>query len=337
MSKRIASFEKRILHFKKPAGTSRGVLLEKPSYFITISDSATGAKGIGECSILPKLSIDDFSGIEDIISGSIQAFNDTGVVYLLDAFPAVRFAWETALLDLENGGNEILFPSAFTKGRKGIEINGLIWMSEPEEMLRQADEKVKAGYRCIKLKIGALAFETELEILREIRSKYGDSIELRVDANGAFDAKEALEKLEKLSVFKIHSIEQPIRQGQWKHMSDLCRNSPIPIALDEELIGIYGADRYHFLDEIRPQYIILKPSLLGGLLAADEWIVLAEKRNIGWWATSALESNVGLNAIAQWAGAKDTTMPQGLGTGALFTNNSAPKSEIRDGKLYFIS
>jgi o-succinylbenzoate synthase len=335
MNSRQASYTKYILIFKKPAGTSRGVLLEKPSYFITVYDPETGRKGTGECSILPGLSPDDDPGIEELIAGIADSFNKTGVVYLLETFPAVRFAWETALLDLENGGEGIIVPSSFTDSQKGIPINGLIWMSEPDEMLKQVDEKVAAGYTCIKLKIGAHDFGIELLVLRRIRRKYGNSIELRLDVNGAFTPGNAFQKLTQLSEFSIHSIEQPIKQGQWAEMASLCKNSPIPIALDEELIGVYEDKRIQLLDEIKPQYIILKPSLIGGLQKADEWISLAEKRDIGWWTTSALESNVGLNAIAQWVGAKNVSMPQGLGTGALFTNNTEPKSEIRQGNLYF--
>jgi o-succinylbenzoate synthase len=335
MNRRQASYRKHVLEFKKPAGTSRGVLLEKPSFFIEVMDSIRWKIGVGECSILPGLSIDDVPDLEDVITTGIQAFNETGALEIPDAFPALKFAWESAILDVGNGRGGLLFPSDFTEGKKGIPINGLIWMSEPDEMLKQVDEKLASGYTCIKLKIGALDFETELNILKQIKEKYGSDIELRLDANGAFAPGEALAKLTRLSEITIHSIEQPIRQGQWTEMAKLCKDSPIPVALDEELIGVNVSDGGVLLDEIKPQFIILKPSLIGGFKAADEWIGLAEQRNIGWWATSALESNIGLNAIAQWVGAKDITMPQGLGTGGLFTNNTDPKSEIRNGNLYF--
>jgi o-succinylbenzoate synthase len=331
-----ASAEKRILQFKKPAGTSRGVLTEKISWYITVEDEQTGKKGFGECSILPGLSPESFSSdFENVISESVKSYNRTGQVEIAEAYPALRFAWEAALLDLSNGGSGVLFPSDFTAGKKGIDINGLVWMGSEEEMLRQVDEKVAAGFRCIKLKIGALDFETELRILSSIREKYPD-IELRLDANGAFAPSEALSKLNRLAAFNIHSIEQPIKAGQPESMMIICKESPIPVALDEELIGIYGDKRAVLLDKIKPKYIILKPSLLSGFSAADEWIRIAEERNIAWWATSALESNVGLSAIAQWVGAKKITMLQGLGTGELFENNTSTSTEIRSGKLYFL-
>ena len=335
MAERQASYDKKVFHFKKPAGTSRGILTEKTSYFIRIADKGKGIAGTGECSLIPGLSPDAVPEIEKIIEGSVQQYNAGGSTVISDKYPALRFAWETALLDLENGGKGIVFPSDFTEGSRAIEINGLVWMSSPAEMLTQADEKVKAGFRCIKMKIGALDFAAELEILSEIRGKHGYDIELRLDANGAFHPGEAIKKLERLSEFGIHSIEQPIKQGLWEDIAFLSRNSPVAIALDEELIGVHGSNRAELLDVIKPQFIILKPSLIGGLKAADEWIALAEERNAGWWATSALESNVGLGAIAQWVGAKDITLPQGLGTGGLFVSNTEARTEIRNGFLYF--
>ena len=236
---------------------------------------------------------------------------------------SIRFGVETALLDLKNGGRRKICPGAFYEGKQSIEINGLIWMGDKEAMYSRIEEKLTAGFRCVKLKIGAIDFNSELELLKSIRSRYGkDEIELRVDANGAFLPSEAMFKLDRLSRYDIHSIEQPIRQGQWREMEALCRNTPIPIALDEELIGINDPKlKEQMLDVINPQYIILKPALAGGLSGSAEWIDKAEKRNIGWWITSALESNVGLNAIAQWTAMLQSSIPQGLGTGQLYKNN----------------
>ncbi|MGZ5244224.1 MAG: o-succinylbenzoate synthase [Bacteroidia bacterium] len=321
----FASFEKYVLHFRKPAGTSRGYLTEKPSWFLYIEDRENGLRGIGECSIIPGLSADNIPDLEAYIRNSCEDFNKSQslTIPVFDKpLPALNFAWEMALLDLQNGGKQIYFESDFTRGTKSILINGLIWMGSRENMLQQVESKIRDNFHCIKLKIGAINFEEELEILKAIREFYGDDLEIRVDANGAFSISDAQEKLLQLSEYKIHSIEQPIKQDQWEAMAELCRNSPIPIAIDEELISIYGYDeKCLLLEKIKPQYIILKPSLVGGFEAVDEWISIAEKMNIGWWATSALESNIGLNAIAQWVGGKENKLPQGLGTGGLYTNN----------------
>lgn len=321
----FASFEKYDLHFKKPAGTSRGYLTDKPSWFLYIEDRENGLRGVGECSVIPGLSPDDVADLETYIRASCEEFNKNQHL-ILPVFhkplPALAFAWEMALLDLQNGGRQIYFESDFTRGNKSIFINGLIWMGSRESMLQQVEDKIKAGFSCVKLKIGSLNFEEELDVLKAIREYYGYDLELRLDANGAFPIYDAPEKLLQLADYKIHSIEQPIKPGQADAMAELCRNSPIPIALDEELISIYSyKEKCLLLKKIKPQYIILKPSLLGGFAAADEWIALAEKLGIGWWATSALESNIGLNAIAQWVGTKEINMPQGLGTGSLYTNN----------------
>ncbi len=331
----FATFEKYTLRFKKPAGTSRGYLTEKPSWLVYIEDRENGLRATGECSIIPGLSADDIPDLERFIAKSCQDFNvnqQLVIPVIKKPLPALTFAWEMALLDLQNGGRQIYFDSDFTRGTKSIFINGLIWMGSRDSMLQQVGQKLKEDFHCIKLKIGSLNFEEELEILKSIRKQYGYDLELRLDANGAFSTEEANEKLEKLSGFKIHSIEQPIKPGQLEAMAELCRNSPIPIALDEELISIYEYEEKCFLlEKTQPQYIILKPSLVGGFAHADEWIAIAEKKNIGWWATSALESNIGLNAIAQWVGAKETTMPQGLGTGSLYTNN-LPSPLILEGE-----
>ena len=335
----FASFEKHVLQFKKPAGTSRGYLTEKPSWFLYIEDRENGLRGVGECSIIPGLSADDIVDLEQYIATSCYDFNcaQQPVIPVLDLpLPALTFAWEMALLDLQNGGRQIYFDNPFTRGTKSIFINGLIWMGSRENMLQQVEAKIKDNFHCIKLKIGSLNFEEEIEILKAIREKYGYELELRLDANGAFSIYDAPEKLLRLSEYKIHSIEQPIKQGQLDAMAKLCRNSPIPIALDEELISIYGYyEKCLLLEKIKPQYIILKPSLLGGFAATDEWIAIAEKMNIGWWATSALESNIGLNAIAQWVGGKETTMPQGLGTGGLYVNNLPAQLVLTSDRLIY--
>jgi o-succinylbenzoate synthase len=330
------SFEKHILHFKKPAGTSRGYLTEKPAYFIHIKDSETAVDGIGECSILPGLSIDERPDIEDKLKEVCELLNQDQQLHVpenLEQWPAIVFGLETAILDVQHGGKRLLFDNAFSRGEKGILINGLVWMDNIEGMWQQVQEKIAAGFPCVKLKIGALDFASELNLLERIRDKYPDA-EIRLDANGALRHDEALNKLQQLSEYHIHSIEQPVKQGQYELMAELCKASPIPIALDEELIGVTSREgKINLLDTIQPQYIILKPSLIGGFASADEWIALAEERNIGWWATSALESNIGLNAIAQWTASKNISLPQGLGTGSLFTNNIPMPMEIKKGEL----
>lgn len=314
------------LNFIKPGGTSRGVLHQKESVFLKVTDRNTGKFAWGECGILRKLSMDDRPGFEDTIRKlceSPQRF----INHIHEAFldwPAIRFGLEMALLELEKDQPAIYFPSAFTRGEVGIKINGLIWMSSLEVMIEQLKQKIAAGYSCIKIKIGAINWEEELGLLQSIRKQFNaDQIEIRVDANGAFKAgDEVRSRLEELGKLDIHSIEQPIAVRQWKEMHDLCKNTPVPIALDEELIGLLTEEEQKaLLDEIQPQYIILKPSLLGGFQASSQWINLAEERKIGYWITSALESNIGLNAIAQFTYGQDINMPQGLGTGALYDNN----------------
>lgn len=332
-----ASYIKHNLIFKKQAGTSRGVLLEKPSWFLILDSN--GKRGIGECSILPKLSLEkntDLSPVFDSICNDILL----GKEYLINKwqhYPAVKFAIEMAFCDLEFGEEKQFYDTPFYSQQKGIQTNGLIWMGSKTEMLTQVDEKIAQGFSCVKLKIGAINWEDELDILKHIRSKYDKhSIELRVDANGAFDPQEAIHKLDELAKLDIHSIEQPIKAEQWDKMADLCQNTPLPIALDEELIPVLDNQRrFEMLNHIKPQYIILKPSLIGGFSDSEYWINIANQLNIGWWATSALESNIGLNAIAQWTSKMETTMPQGLGTGSLFTNNiSSPLKIIGDKLVY---
>jgi len=320
-----AYFVPYFFHFKAPAGTSRGVLHERKSWFLVIhSQNYPVVKGIGECAPLKGLSVDDRPDFEDFLRKVCRDINRINFWLNegLKDFPSIKFGLETALLDFCNSGKRILYPSPFTEGKDSIRINGLIWMGELEEMKRQADEKIKTGFRCIKIKIGAIDFESELSLLRHIRESYPSEIELRVDANGAFSMEDVWSKLERLAEYEIHSIEQPVKPGQWKQMAEVCRQSPVPVALDEELIGIKDKEqKRELLSEIRPQYIILKPTLIGGFSEALEWINLAKAYRTGWWITSALESNIGLNAIAQWTFTLNNKMAQGLGTGQLYADN----------------
>jgi len=331
------SIEKYTLQFKRPSGTSRGVLKTKDSWFIKVWDDADPSKvGIGECSIIRGLSPDPYLELEDQLAN----LNWEELMESLDSltnYPAIQFGVETALLDLNQGGRGVLFPSSFTEGNQSIDINGLIWMGEETFMKDQIRDKIEQGFRCVKMKIGAIDFESEISLLNGIRKEYSkDDIELRVDANGAFDPSDALDKLKRLSELDLHSIEQPIRQGQLEEMASLCATAPLPIALDEELIGILElAERKNLIETIRPQYIILKPSLIGGLVSAQQWIDIANEMNIGWWITSALESNIGLNAIAQWTATLNSPMYQGLGTGQLYTNNVESNLKLEGDRLWF--
>lgn len=330
------------LYFKKPSRTSRGILVEKDSWIIKLSShSNPNQKGQGECSVLRGLSIDARPDLNERINRLCEQFNQRELLVweesLMCYFPAIRFAFETAILDFLHTEKWILFPSDFTHKNAPIAINGLIWMGNKEEMANQIKEKIKQGFTCIKLKIGSLEFEQELDLLKKIRQEFSiKDIEIRVDANGAFHPQDAMKKLERLSKLNLHSIEQPIATNQWEEMAKLCKETPLPIALDEELIGVLELEEQkELLDEISPHFIILKPSLLGGFSATENWISLAEKRKIGWWVTSALESNIGLNAIAQWTFRLNNKMPQGLGTGQLFINNFPSPLKIENGKLYF--
>ena len=318
-----ASYKKYTLNFKRPSGTSRGVLTTNETWFLILEEENNF--GIGECGILRTLSIDDRSDYEEKLKWTCQNIHlpkDELLAELVE-FPSIQFGVEMALLSLQSQDPFQLFPSAFTNGEKGIPINGLIWMGEEAFMHEQIQQKLEQGFSCIKLKIGAIDFDKEIALLQSIRKKYSASeIELRVDANGAFQPQEALQKLQRLSELDLHSIEQPIKQGQFSEMAKLCAKTPLPIALDEELIGVFSVTKKEeLLQTIQPQYIILKPSLIGGFKGTQEWIDLAEKQNIGWWITSALESNIGLNAISQFTFMQDSNMPQGLGTGSLYTNN----------------
>ncbi len=334
------SYKKHVFNFKRAAGTSRGVLNHRTSYHLVVwNDQEPEIKGIGECSTIKGLSPDPWEDYEKILS-EIQNHPEPSQIWLeegLKNFPSIRFGLETALLDLQTGGQHILFPSDFTKGQTGIPINGLIWMGTEEFMQQQIREKIEAGFHCIKLKIGAIDFEKELELLRSIRRQFSENeLELRVDANGAFAPDEALEKLKLLCELGIHSIEQPIRQQQWDEMSRLCESTPIPIALDEDLIGLKTREEIRvMLKHIRPQHLVLKPSLLGGFSLTNLFIEEAKLANTNWWITSALEGNIGLNAIAQWTALLENPLPQGLGTGQLFTNNIPSPLFIGNAKLNY--
>lgn len=332
-----AFYKKYILNFKRPSGTSRGVMTEKETWFLILEKD--GKTGIGECGLLRGLSIDDRPDYEEKLQwvcDNINLGEDTLWEAMVE-FPSIQFGVETAFLSLASHNKFEFFPSEFTKSNSSIPINGLVWMGDEAFMKQQIEEKLVQGFNCIKLKIGAIDFEKELELLRLIRSEFPqEKIEIRVDANGAFNSIEALDKLNKLSDYQIHSIEQPIKTNQHDSMSYLCKVSPLAIALDEELIGVFSiGDKENLLLKIKPQYIILKPSLVGGFRGCDEWISLAEKQNIGWWITSALESNIGLNAIAQYTFTKGSLMPQGLGTGSLYTNNFDSPLEVSNGKLHY--
>lgn len=330
-----ATYKKYILNFKQPSGTSRGILKTKETWFINILSG--NKKGIGECGLFRGLSIDDCMGYEDKLNWVCQNIN-LGLDVLLPeliAFPSIQLGLETAFKSLEANNPFEIYPSKFSKGEDHIPINGLIWMGSESFMKQQIADKIKAGFSCIKMKIGAIDFETEINLIKSIRKEFSSTdIELRVDANGAFQYSEALEKLKVLSELDLHSIEQPIKQGQIELMASLCEKTPLPIALDEELIGVFSADeKQKLLEAISPQSIILKPSLVGGFSGSDTWIKLAESKNIKWWITSALESNIGLNAIAQYTYTKKSKLPQGLGTGGLFINNFKSPLQVKEGTL----
>ena len=332
-----ATYQKYILNFKRPSGTSRGVLKTKETWFICITKN--GKQGIGECGILRSLSIDDRPDYEAKLKWVCNNIN-LGLEKLLNEtfdFPSIQFGLEQAFLSLHSQSPFELFPSKFTKENQVIPINGLVWMGDEEFMRKQIKEKLKTGFSCIKMKIGAIDFETEINLLKSIRKEFSSiEIELRVDANGGFHPDNALEKLKRLSDLEIHSIEQPIKQGQFQEMASLCEKSPLSIALDEELIGVFSVTKKkEVLQTIQPQYIILKPSLIGGFKGSNEWIEIANSQNVAWWITSALESNVGLNAIAQWTFTLSNKMPQGLGTGGLYTNNFESPLEIHNGSLQY--
>ncbi len=332
-----ATFQKYILDFKQASGTSRGILQIKETYFLFVSNEYS--EGVGECGLFRGLSCDDRPDYEEKLQWLCENIHREKEFLLseLIEFPSIQFGLEQALLSLNSNDKFELFSSKFTQGQDAIPINGLIWMGTEAFMLQQIKDKLKAGFTTIKMKIGAIDFNTELSLLKSIRKEYNaNEIELRVDANGAFKPKEALEKLKRLSDYEIHSIEQPIKKGQWQEMARLCEDTPLPIALDEELIGIFDVTKKRdLLLTVNPQYIILKPSLVGGIAGSNEWIELSNEQNIGWWITSALESNIGLNAIAQYTYNLNVSLPQGLGTGSLFTNNMESPLEVINGSLQY--
>lgn len=326
-----------MLKFRQPAGTSRGVLTEKPTYLLKVYDENNPeVYGLGEASVFPGLSPEadgryEYKLVEVLANIALGKQTD------LTRYPSIKFGLEQALRDFSSGGRGLYFPSSFTKGNTGIRINGLVWMGTLHEMKARVQEKLDAGFKCIKLKVGALDWKSELEMIRAIRADHSaEELEIRLDANGGFPESEALSRLEELAPLHIHSIEQPIKPGNPDLMAMLCLRSPIPIALDESLIGMYTSGaKQMLLDYIMPAYIILKPTLCGGFSGAEEWIKFAEQRGVGWWVTSALESNVGLNALAQWTATLGNRMPQGLGTGQLFTNNIPSPLYIEGEKLHY--
>lgn len=328
------------LAFNAPAVTSRAVMNSKTTYFIKVwDDAAPHLFGIGECALFRGLGCDDLPDYEQRLTAVCDNIHAVSLSELSD-YPSICFGLETALNDLNNGAVRCPFPSDWSKGCGSIPINGLVWMGSIAQMSTRVDEKISAGFHCLKFKIGGEDFDKEVAILERVRRQYDSSkLEIRLDANGAFTAADAMRKLRRLSLLDVHSIEQPVKPRQYNLMRELCAVSPIPIALDEELIGLNNrADKIIMLDAVSPQYIILKPSLCGGFAGAEEWISLARERNIGWWVTSALESNVGLNAIAQWTSTLGVSMPQGLGTGMLYTNNvPSPLKQVDDGLLFDVS
>ncbi|WGH75932.1 o-succinylbenzoate synthase [Tenacibaculum tangerinum] len=332
-----ASYHKYLLNFKQASGTSRGVLRTKETWFLLLEKE--GKKGIGECGLFRGLSADDTPEYEKKLQWVCTNINSDLDFLLaeLAQFPSIQFGLEQAFLSLKNENPFELFPSEFTEGKQQIAINGLIWMGEKAFMQQQIKDKLQQGFTTIKMKIGAIDFDTEIALLQSIRNEFSSKeIELRVDANGAFLPENALQKLQRLAELELHSIEQPIKQGQWQEMASLCEKTPLPIALDEELIGVFSTkEKEQCIATIQPQYIILKPSLVGGFKGSNEWIQIAANHNARNWITSALESNVGLNAIAQWTYTLHNPLPQGLGTGSLFTNNFDSPLEVMHGNLHY--
>lgn len=333
-----ANYIKYNLNFKLPAGTSRGIIDVKETFFIKIIDP-NGKIGIGECALFRGLSYDDKDDYEDKLQWLCDNINlgKEKLLQLYKSYPSIQFGLETAFLDLISNKQMEIFKSEFTEGIGSIPINGLIWMGNQQFMTMQIHEKLNDNFSCLKLKIGAINFNDEISIIKNIRKNFSkNDLEIRVDANGAFSTNEALEKLKILSDLDIHSIEQPIKHGNIDEMTKLCEISPVDIALDEELIGVINTkDKENIIERIKPKYIILKPSLVGGFKASKEWIDIAEKNNCSWWVTSALESNIGLSAIAQWTYTLNNPLPQGLGTGLLFSNNFESPLAVKDARLYY--
>lgn len=331
-----ADFISYTLDFKQPSGTSRGVLRQKESFFIRIEDG--GRIGLGEVGVLRGLSFDDVPKLEKQIAWTCENIA-LGLEELYAKnlrFPSIQFALEQAFSHLESGFEH--FPTAFTQKKESQSINGLIWMGSKEFMMDQVSQRLEEGFKTLKMKVGAISWDAERDILSHIRQRFSpDQLELRVDANGAFTLDQAIEVGAFLKEMDVHSIEQPLPAADHEGLKEAAQRMAIPIALDESLIGVLTKkDKVDLLEQVRPQYIILKPSFIGGWRGSDEWIELAESRNIGWWATSALESNVGLNAIAQWAFTKNNPIPQGLGTGSLYTNNIPGPMQVTGGRLHMI-
>ncbi len=339
-----------LLKFRFEAGTSRGSFTEKETWFIkAYAEGDRQNIGLGEASPLKGLSEDYSAEYQEVLTYKLKQIEalefpesqaeilDFLAEHIPSRLPSIRFGLETALLDLINGGTHKIFDTDFYQGSYRMPINGLIWMGDEAFMQRQIEEKLKAGFNTIKMKVGAINFDQELVLLEGIRKEYSaNDITLRVDANGAFTPKDAPSRLEQLASLEIHSIEQPIKAGQHKAMAELCASGILPIALDEELISVHDySAKEALLKSIKPQYIILKPSLVGGMRSCQEWIEIAERLSIGWWMTSMLESNVGLNAIAQFTAQYKPTLPQGLGTGQLYHNNIDSPLEIRKGELLY--
>lgn len=335
-----AAFQKHTLEFKQASGTSRGILRIKESWFIVLKNEKTWQWGIGECGLLKGLSADDRPDYEEKLQevcDHIDKLNYWLNEGLLE-YPSIQFGLEMAWKSYQSNDKFQLFPSEFTQGKRSIPINGLVWMGDEDFMRQQIEDKLAQGFNCVKMKIGAIDFDTEIALLKNLRKRFSkNEIEIRVDANGAFQpGEDALKKLNTLAQLDIHSIEQPIKQGQLEEMEDLCCKTPLPITLDEELIGVFEKEKKEELIRfIQPQYIILKPSFVGGFRGSQEWINAANQYNIPWWITSALESNIGLNAIAQWTFSLDNDMHQGLGTGALYTNNFPSPLFVEAGALHF--
>lgn len=342
-----ANYKKHVLQFRFEAGTSRGIMQNREIWLLILTETKrhSAVLGIGEAAPISGLSIEDISRMDEKLSEVCNAINEKGFysveevasVVNLRKFPSVFFALEIAFKDLRQGGKRTIFKNSFVGSNMKIPINGLVWMGSFDHMWQQVVQKIKEGYGCIKIKIGALDFESECDLLKKIRGDYSkNEIVIKLDANGAFQPKEALTKLERMEEFDIHSIEQPIKAGQTELMKELCAKSPVAITLDEELIGITsGAGKANLLEEIRPAYLVLKPSLLGGFKATEEWIGLAEEMKIGWWLTSALESNIGLNAISQFAASYPLTNLQGLGTGQLYHNNIPSPLVVNGGFIFY--
>ena len=336
----------KLLHFLQPAGTSRGVYNTRLSFYLKLtSDEQPDVVGVGECATLPDLSCDAMppNEYERKLRTFCDEYERTGVIdyEAMRAYPSMLFGLETAVAQFNAKGSLNFFDTPFGRGEEGIPINGLVWMGTFEEMFERLEAKLKAGFRCIKIKIGAIDFDRELQLIRHIRSTFSrNDVELRVDANGGFTPEEALSRMEALVQYDIHSIEQPIKQHQWAEMARLCAATPLSIGLDEELIGVNERQKkIELLDTIRPQYIVLKPSLHGGMAGTEEWIQLARERNIGSWITSALESNVGLNAIAQLTASiygTNIRHAQGLGTGQLFADNIEMPLKVIGDKLWIM-